>query len=583
MDEQEDILLSVAPVLSSKKFLEEISKLTSSMKPMFEKAFSLSPNSTSLSKSIKRAFLEYQEIVEKTKIKIGYEVKDKVFKNASEVASEISRITQLKDSANKYDATTINKTIKDLKRREQAFITAESTIKSALAKNYTEQERIQKSIEEQVAKLEELKQTYIELTTSGKQTKKVKEQAELLTQQMTALDEEIRKTQKSLDDFKPKKLTAFDKFFKRFYSYLNVRIFRNFFSAIERGLGDSLKNVAKFSPDANKALSGITSQFTILSNAVVSVIVPILQLTEPLIKGLTKTVVDVASAISYLIAKLSGSKTYLRANTEYIKEFNNELNKFSFDKFEALSGESGSQNMFIEDDISKVSEDTSSLAVTLGSIGTILAGYATIKIVKWILDGGVGKLYDKIVKLSDGLSGVGKALMTVGGTVTFVYDLYKMITEIVDLIQNWDSKSFIEKLKSVLKILVYGLSSVVTLVGLIKQNYTMVAAGMAATAVVSIIDNIPAFANGGMVDNGSLFVAGEAGAELVTTMPSGQTGVTNIAQFKQATLEALYTWWDEAKYDLPEGGSFSFDGAQVARSKSFISEMNRKNAGLNLK
>ena len=50
---------------------------------------------------------------------------------------------------------------------------------------------------------------------------------------------------------------------------------------------------------------------------------------------------------------------------------------------------------------------------------------------------------------------------------------------------------------------------------------------------------IPRFAEGGLPDRGSLFVAGEAGAEMVYNMPSGQSGVANIQQIKSAFYQAL--------------------------------------------
>ena len=45
---------------------------------------------------------------------------------------------------------------------------------------------------------------------------------------------------------------------------------------------------------------------------------------------------------------------------------------------------------------------------------------------------------------------------------------------------------------------------------------------------------IGAWASGGMPETGSLFVAGEAGAELVTNMGNGRTGVTNVEQMEAA-------------------------------------------------
>ena len=47
------------------------------------------------------------------------------------------------------------------------------------------------------------------------------------------------------------------------------------------------------------------------------------------------------------------------------------------------------------------------------------------------------------------------------------------------------------------------------------------------------------FANGGLPDKGTMFVAGEAGAEIVYNTPSGQSGVANIKQIEQAMYNAL--------------------------------------------
>jgi hypothetical protein len=51
--------------------------------------------------------------------------------------------------------------------------------------------------------------------------------------------------------------------------------------------------------------------------------------------------------------------------------------------------------------------------------------------------------------------------------------------------------------------------------------------------------SVPEFAAGGLPDKGTLYVAGEAGAEIVYNMPSGQSGVANIKQIEQAMFNAL--------------------------------------------
>jgi hypothetical protein len=70
--------------------------------------------------------------------------------------------------------------------------------------------------------------------------------------------------------------------------------------------------------------------------------------------------------------------------------------------------------------------------------------------------------------------------------------------------------------------------------------------------------SVPEFAAGGLPDKGTLYVAGEAGAEIVYNMPSGQSGVANIQQIASAmysgTMRALSDWWggSQAKGDIPQ-------------------------------
>lgn len=53
---------------------------------------------------------------------------------------------------------------------------------------------------------------------------------------------------------------------------------------------------------------------------------------------------------------------------------------------------------------------------------------------------------------------------------------------------------------------------------------------------------IRGYANGGMPEKGTMFVAGEAGAEMVYNTPSGQSGVANIQQIQQAMYGALMAY-----------------------------------------
>ena len=63
--------------------------------------------------------------------------------------------------------------------------------------------------------------------------------------------------------------------------------------------------------------------------------------------------------------------------------------------------------------------------------------------------------------------------------------------------------------------------------------------GGTALTVSAELSKVTDFANGGIPKKGTIFRAGEAGAELVHTASNGNTGVTNIRQFKEAMVQAL--------------------------------------------
>lgn len=67
-----------------------------------------------------------------------------------------------------------------------------------------------------------------------------------------------------------------------------------------------------------------------------------------------------------------------------------------------------------------------------------------------------------------------------------------------------------------------------------------IAAGITLAAGTAIA--VKNYANGGMPDKGTMFVAGERGAEMVYNMPSGQSGVANIQQIQKAMYGAMVAY-----------------------------------------
>ena len=402
-------------------------------------------------------------------------------------------------------------------------------------------------------------------------------------------------SEKSQEKRTAKNISGFTRLLNTFKRVGFYRVARRAFQLIEQGFAQGLENIAKFSPDINKTLSSITSQFTVLANSVATVLVPLLRVAEPILKAITTTIGNVANVISYLIAKLSGSAEYLKVNTEYFKEFNKQASKFSFDKFEALNPEDDTANMFIEGKVADgLTEEMSEAKSILDAIGITLAGYSTITFVNWLMNKMPDTVKD-IKKIKDSADSISSLKFT-GGTTFFTLLATVGAGVGTFTLFDWLLKDA-DKTESMLITILGLIIAIGTAVAFAKSLATKNVAGAMASAIgagaglgmlVAGAKNyaqksVQTYEDGGMVPRGSLFIAGESGAEFVTQMPSGQTGVTNVAQFKQAQLEALYEWWDYAKYDLPEGASFVLDGAVIARSKNFKAELNRTNSGLNLR
>ena len=109
------------------------------------------------------------------------------------------------------------------------------------------------------------------------------------------------------------------------------------------------------------------------------------------------------------------------------------------------------------------------------------------------------------------------------------------------------------------------------------------AGAMTAGIVASIsgLQEIKYMANGGIAKDGDLFVANEKGPELVYSGHNNASSVMNISQFKEAVVEAIYETSDvfQSQGDVV----LNLDGAEIARSKRFTEEVNRKNSGIKLK
>lgn len=144
---------------------------------------------------------------------------------------------------------------------------------------------------------------------------------------------------------------------------------------------------------------------------------------------------------------------------------------------------------------------------------------------------------------------------TVNGTMLQITMAVAMLGGgIIALISNWD------KLGSTAKVLIPTLSVLAGVITALATGFTImkgnwagaISIGAMVTGAGLMVGSTLAvqnYANGGLPDKGTVFRAGEAGAEIVYNTPSGQSGVANIKQIEQAMYGAL------VRYGNSNGGA----------------------------
>ena len=90
--------------------------------------------------------------------------------------------------------------------------------------------------------------------------------------------------------------------------------------------------------------------------------------------------------------------------------------------------------------------------------------------------------------------------------------------------------------------------------------------------VVGTLASVKQYKNGGLPDKGTMFIAGEAGAEMLYNMPSGQSGVANIEQIQQAMYGAMVA------YGKTQGNGGGSQPVEVYIDGEKVFQVTQKNA-----
>lgn len=167
---------------------------------------------------------------------------------------------------------------------------------------------------------------------------------------------------------------------------------------------------------------------------------------------------------------------------------------------------------------------------SIGAVSAALLGLAS------------ASLFNKVVTNFGTLKKVLNALSTSSAGIYFAFAAIAL--GVYEFIHAWDDMSWANRVLTVITALTTAIVAFKVAMSIAQGDWVKASAvagvvGGAALGIFSQLSSITDFANGGIPEKGTIFRAGEAGAELVHTASNGNTGVTNIRQFKEAMVQAL--------------------------------------------
>lgn len=426
-----------------------------------------------------------------------------------------------------------------------------------------------------------------------------KETFRIQQQQAKAVEKVNKAKKKGLDVDKKtnkeskKSSSFFGKFAHSIGRIALYRAIRAGLSAIVKYAKEGLNYFVQYDDATNKAMSNIVNSGNQLKATLGATLGTIVKQFEPIITSLSDLAVDLVNNLNMALAVMQGDDYYYKAiknNEDYaksLKKTNNEL--LSFDKFESLSKKSDQEY----DRVGISDEEKNNTVEFVGAIESIknivseIYKYWSV-IYKELSDMGffsflkdalifalntVQKIYEWFNKAVNWLKEQGWSellILPFTGLIGIIFLVRKHWEEIVNFVNtsikaignfftnlwigiangfadviNWISNKFINFVNEFISGINYLLKPL--------DDLASKFGGKVKIGLWDANVNWRPYADGGMVEKGTRFIAGEAGAEVVHTSARG-TGVTNTDQFAQAMLQALAT------YGVARGSDVSFKG-----------------------
>lgn len=338
---------------------------------------------------------------------------------------------------------------------------------------------------------------------------------------------------------------------------VRVAIYRAIRAAIKsivQTIRQGLQAFAEFSPKFEQTMTALTSAGRNFKMSFTTAFAPILESIAPALIQIVNSFTQLNNKLAETIAYLKGAGEYTKVNTEYQEQYNKAVNLLPFDKFNVLQQSSygGFEKAAVDTEkmaknapkfekikavITSFKETLKAVVATLGKaweyIKSIFGEYgdviltvmkASINFGKqiWEVLGALINAIKVILNLDFSKSIIYSSLAVFAGILTTIVGIAKTFLDILKSILTLDFSGFGERVKGYFN---YGFT---------KNLWNRGGRGRGIKNFFKGLFNIGTYATGGLPDAGSLFLAGERGAELVTNVGSGQSAVMNMQQLQQA-------------------------------------------------
>lgn len=404
---------------------------------------------------------------------------------------------------------------------------------------------------------------------------KQKQQTEEIQKQEEAIENITRQKKKQLDvDKKSNKenqetsgfLSKFARSIGRIALY---RAIRASLSGIVNMFKEGLVNLRAFDKVTDSSFKKMELSATTFKNSIASLATGIIQSVQPYITNITDAVGHMVNRFNEAQAVLKGESKYMKVLTSDTKEWQEQVEKgtgnlLEFDKFLSLNEKDSGYTGFTEEQISVSNEEAMKLQKTLEPIRGILQ--SILDVINSILSV-VTPVFIILSDAINGIVGIVKGVVEqIAGMVEMVGGLLYLLTGDFDKAWEHIANGFAKMINGIANMFIGLVNFWIAQINLLIKPIDLIVKAFGGSGFQigkwNANVNWQPYADGGMVEKGTQFIAGEAGAEVVHTSARG-TGVTNIEQFSQAMLQALAT------YGVARGSDVSFKGdVYIDRTKA---------------